>query len=180
MQYDLTGYQGKLGLDSDYARLIDTIADVEGSYTKGVLNFKYVQGFDNRWDLLVKGQAQVASRNLDSSEDIYLGGANAIRAYPQGEASGDQGVVGTAELRYKTGVPGLVLSTYLDAGHVQLSKDGSSGSETLKGYGFAVSYTRPDDWFARLDYARRIGDDSKMSSDAQAKGRLWFLLGKVF
>jgi len=180
VQYDLTGYQGKLGLDSDYARLIDTIADVEGSYTKGVLNFKYVQGFDNRWDLLVKGQGQVASRNLDSSEDIYLGGANAIRAYPQGEASGDRGVVGTAELRYKTGVPGLVLSTYLDAGHVQLSKDGSSGSETLKGYGFAVSYTRPDDWFARLDYARRIGGDSKMSDDAQAKGRLWFLVGKVF
>jgi len=27
---------------------------------------------------------------------------------------------------------------------------------------------------------RASGDDSKMSSDAQAKGRLWFLLGKVF
>ncbi len=89
-------------------------------------------------------------------------------------------MVGTAELRYKTGVPGLVLSTYFDAGNVRLSKDGSNGSETLKGYGFAVSYTRPDDWFARLDYARRIGDDSKMSDDAQAKGRLWFLVGKVF
>ena len=95
-------------------------------------------------------------------------------------ASGDAGFVGTAELRYKTGVPGLVLSTYLDGGHVQLSKDGGSGNATLKGYGFAVSYTRPDDWFARLDYARRIGGDSNMSDSAQDKGRLWFLVGKVF
>ena len=180
VQYDLTGYHGTLGLDSDYARLINTVSDTEGAFTKGVLNFKYVQGFDSRWDLLVKGQAQAASRNLDSSEDIYLGGANAVRAYPQGEASGDAGFVGTAELRYKTGVQGLVLSTYLDGGHVQLSKDGSSGNATLKGYGFAVSYTRPDDWFARLDYARRIGGDSNMSDSAQDKGRLWFLVGKVF
>ena len=155
-------------------------SNTEGAYTKGVLNFKYVQGFDNRWDLLVKGQGQLASRNLDSSEDIYLGGPNAIRAYPQGEASGDQGYVATAELRYKTGVPGLVLSTYFDTGRVQLSKDGSSGSEILKGYGFAISYTRPDDWFVRFDYARRIGGDDNMSTAAQDKGRMWFLLGKVF
>ena len=180
LQYDLTGYQGNLGLDSDYARLQNQYSNTEGSYTKGVLNFKYVQGFDNRWDLLVKGQGQLASRNLDSSEDIYLGGPNAIRAYPQGEASGDQGYVATAELRYKTGVPGLVLSTYFDTGRVQLSKDGSSGSETLKGYGFAISYTRPDDWFARFDYARRIGGDDNMSTSAQDRGRMWFLLGKVF
>ena len=86
----------------------------------------------------------------------------------------------TAELRYKTGVPGLVLSTYFDTGRVQLSKDGSSGSEILKGYGFAISYTRPDDWFVRFDYARRIGGDDNMSTAAQDKGRMWFLLGKVF
>ena len=180
VQYDLTGYHGTLGLDSDYARVQNKYSDTEGAFTKGVLNLKYVQGFNNRWDLLVKAQGQVASRNLDSSEDIYLGGANAVRAYPQGEASGDAGFVATAELRYKTGVPGLVLSTYLDGGHVQLSKDDSSGNETLKGYGFAVSYTRPDDWFARFDYARRIGGDDSMSDSAKDKGRMWFLVGKVF
>lgn len=180
VQYDLTGYYGTLGLDSDYAHLQNMFSNTEGTYTKGVLNVKYVQGINDRWDLLIKGQGQLASRNLDSSEDIYLGGANGVRAYPQGEASGDQGFVGTAELRYKTSIPGLVLSTYLDGGHVQLSKDGSIGSETLKGYGFAVSYTKLDDWFARFDYARRIGSDSNMSNDAQSRGRMWFLIGKVF
>lgn len=180
VQYDLTGYHGTLGLDSNYARLQNLFSHTEGPYTKGVFNVKYVQGINNRWDVLVKGQGQLASRNLDSSEDIYLGGPNAIRAYPQGEASGDQGYVATAELRYQTDIPGLVLSTYLDAGHVQLSKDGASGNETLKGCGFAISYTKPDDWFARFDYARRIGDDKNMSNDAQSRGRMWFLVGKVF
>ena len=180
VQYDLNICHGTLGMDSDDARLQNTMAATEGAYTKGVVNVQYVQGFDQRWDLLVKGQAQLASRNLDSSEDIYLGGANGVRAYPQGEASGDAGYTGTAELRYQTGVPGLVLSTYLDAGHVQLSKDSSSGSETLKGYGFAVSYTKPGDWFARLDYARRIGLGDKLSTDAQSRQRMWFMAGKIW
>ena len=73
-----------------------------------------------------------------------------------------------------------MLSTYFDAGHVKLSKDGNDGSETLKGWGIAASYTKPGDWFARLDYARRIGSDPNMSDDAKAKGRVWFILGKIW
>ena len=129
---------------------------------------------------LFKASGQLASRNLDGSEQIYLGGANAVRAYPQGEGSGDAGILGTAEVRWYTDLPGLVLSTYLDAGHVKRARDGSEGSETLKGWGIAASYTRPGDWFARLDYARRIGDSPYLSEDAKSKGRVWFLLGKVW
>jgi hypothetical protein len=50
---------------------------------------------------------------------------------------------------------------------VQLSKDGNAGNETLKGYGFAVSYTKPDDWFARFDYSRRIGGDENVSTSGR-------------
>ena len=83
-------------------------------------------------------------------------------------------------MRYYTDVPGLVLSTYLDAGHVRLSHDGTGGSETLKGWGLGLAYNRPDDWFARLDYARRIGSDPNLSAAARAKGRTWFMLGKIW
>ncbi|MBQ9366063.1 MAG: ShlB/FhaC/HecB family hemolysin secretion/activation protein, partial [Schwartzia sp.] len=71
-------------------------------------------------------------------------------------------------------------SAYLDAGHVAISKSGGDGNMTLKGWGVAVSYARPGDWFARLDYARRIGGDELMSEDAKAHGRIWFIAGKVF
>jgi hemolysin activation/secretion protein len=138
--------------------------------------------------VLVKASGQLASRNLDSSERMYLGGASGVRAYPQGEGSGDEGIMATVEPRFYTSVPGLIFSTYFDIGYVQYRKDGQPsglpGSTetgmTLKGYGVALSYTKPNDWFARLDYARRIGSDPNLSEKAKAKGRLWFMLGKIW
>ena len=139
-----------------------------------------VQQLGHVTDIMLKAQGQIASRNLDGSEEFYLGGARGVRAYPQGEASGDQGALGTLELRYHTSLAGLILSTYLDAGHVQYTKDGRDGSETLRGWGLALTFNRENDWFARLDYARRIGTPSVLSRDAQSRDRLWFILGKNF
>jgi hypothetical protein len=51
---------------------------------------------------------------------------------------------------------------------------------TLKGWGVGLSYTKPNDWFARLDYARRIGGDPNLSEKAKANGRVWFMLGKIW
>ena len=44
-------------------------------------------------------RGQLAFDNLDSSEKMELGGAYGVRAYPEGEAYGDQGYVATAEAR---------------------------------------------------------------------------------
>jgi hypothetical protein len=40
---------------------------------KGVLNFKYVQNFDNRWDLLVKGSGP-AGQPQPGQQRRYLPG----------------------------------------------------------------------------------------------------------
>ena len=180
LSYDATLTAGHLTLGSEFARDRDEMAHTAGTYTKLSVDGTAVRSLGHRADVLVKASGQMASRNLDGSEQMYLGGANAVRAYPQGEGSGDVGLLGTAEVRLYTDVPGLVLSTYFDAGHVRLSHDGSDGSETLKGWGLAASYTRPGDWFARLDYARRIGASKYLSEDAKSKGRVWFLLGKIW
>ena len=58
-------------------------------------------------NLHVNFHSQLASKDLDGSEQFVLGGANGVRAYPQGEASGDSGYQATAELRYATPVPDL-------------------------------------------------------------------------
>ena len=180
LSYDATLTAGHLTLGSEFSRLRDETAHTAGTYTKLSVDGTVVRSLGHRADVLVKASGQMASRNLDGSEQMYLGGANAVRAYPQGEGSGDVGLLGTAEVRLYTNVPGLVLSTYLDAGHVRLSHDSSDGSETLKGWGLAASYTRPGDWFARLDYARRIGESKYLSEDAKSKSRVWFLLGKIW
>lgn len=176
---------GTMGPDSDLARM--QFAGRKGHYTKGEFNASAVQRLGNSADVLIKASGQLASHNLDSSERVYLGGANGVRAYPQGEGSGDEGIMGTIEPRFYTRVPGLVFSTYFDIGRVLYNNDGQADGRvqpkrgvTLKGYGVALSYTKPNDWFARLDYARRIGSDPNLSERAKAKGRVWFMLGKIW
>lgn len=173
---------GNLSIDSHtrYSESVRQSSGTEGGYTKAEANVTAVQALGHRTDLMLKLGGQIAGKNLDSSEEFYLGGARGVRAYPQGDSSGDEGWQGTAEFRYYTDLPGLVLSAYLDGGHVKITHDGRGGARTLKGWGLGLSYSRPNDWFARLDYARRIGGYENMSEDAASKGRTWFILGKVW
>ena len=180
LTYDLTAYHGTIAADSTMAERQMRSARTEGSFTKGVLNLGVRQELGGRFHLNVRTQLQAAGDNLDSSEEIYLGGANGVRAYPQGEGSGDSGYLASAELVYRTGIPHLELSTYYDTGHVQYAHDGVDGGTTLKGWGIGVSYSRPGDYFLRLDWARRIGLARNASEEAQAKNRLWFMVGKVW
>lgn len=180
LTYDLNAYHGMIASDSTMAERQMRRAGTEGSFTKGVLNLGVWQELGGRWHLNVRTQLQAAGDNLDSSEEIYLGGANGVRAYPQGEGSGDSGYLASAELVYRTGVPHLDLSTYYDTGHVVYAHDGADGGTTLKGWGIGISYSRPGDYFLRLDWARRIGLARNASTEAQAKNRLWFMVGKVW
>ena len=180
LTYDITAYHGTIAADSRMAERQMRRARTEGSFTKGVLNLGVRQELGGRFHLNVRTQLQAAGDNLDSSEEIYLGGANGVRAYPQGEGSGDSGYLASAELVYRTGIPHLELSTYYDTGHVQYAHDGVDGGTTLKGWGIGVSYSRPGDYFLRLDWARRIGLARNASAEAQAKNRLWFMVGKVW
>lgn len=178
--YRLTGYVGNVSADSEWARTLGEDGRTTGNFFKGTLDMTALQGLGGPFDLLWKFSGQLASRNLDSSEQMYLGGAHGVRAYPQGEGSGDTGAMSTMEFRYHTPLKGLIFSTYLDAGHVRRTQDGDFGSRTLKGWGIGLTYTRPDDWFARVDYARRIGDDGHAQGDAMSRDRFWFLVGKTF
>lgn len=179
LHYNLGLHTGKLVPDSTEAEELAALGDTKGHFTKGTLDVTAVQGLGKDFDLLCKLSAQKAGSNLDSSEHIYLGGPHGIRAYPQGEGSGDEGILGTMEFRWHTPAKGLTLSTYLDAGHIRIAHN-SSESMTLKGWGVGITYSKPDDWFVRLDYARRIGSDDLMSRDAESRQQMWFMAGKIF
>ena len=174
---------GQLGLDSEYSRVLGLLNNTEeGTYAKLEAEATAVQRLGNMTDFLVKVSGQMASRNLDSSEEFYLGGPNGVRAYAQGEGTGDEGVLGTAELRYHTPLRGLTLSTFYDIGTVRVSKgyDLRDNRVTLRGWGIGAAYNNPGDWFARLDYARRIGLDSSVSQKNNARNRIWFMAGKIW
>ena len=182
LTYDLELRLGRLSPDSDYARLLSALNNTDGNYAKVEASASLVKRIGNSTDILLKASGQKASRNLDSSEDFSLGGQNSVRAYPQGEGSGDEGYVATAELRYHTQIPGLILTTFYDTGRVRFTKSGSFRENYigLSGWGLGLAYNDPRGWFTRLDYARRIGDDESLSEAAKARNRFWFLMGNIW
>ena len=183
LSYNANLTMGWLGYDSLYSEILGRLNQTdEGMYVKLEADATAVQRLGNMTDFLVKVSGQKASRNLDSSEEFYLGGPNGVRAYAQGEGTGDEGILATAELRYHTPVRGLTFSTFYDVGSVRKSRAPLSEDNaiTLRGWGLAAAYNNPGDWFARVDYARRIGLDESVSAKNNARNRVWFMAGKIW
>ena len=183
LSYNANLTMGWLGYDSLYSEILGRLNQTnEGMYVKLEADATAVQRLGNMTDFLVKVSGQKASRNLDSSEEFYLGGPNGVRAYAQGEGAGDEGILTTAELRYHTPVRGLTFSTFYDVGLVRKSRAPLSEDNaiTLRGWGLAAAYNNPGDWFARVDYARRIGLDESVSAKNNARNRVWFMAGKIW
>ena len=183
LNYNTNLTVGKLSYDSEYSRFLGRLGRThEGTFAKIEAEATAVQRLGNMTDFLVKVSGQKASRNLDSSEQFYLGGPNGVRAYAQGEGSGDEGLLTTAELRYHAPIRGLTFSTFYDVGTSHRSKGGVTGDNqvSLRGWGLAAAYSHPGDWFARIDYARRIGLDPTVSEKNNAQSRIWFMAGKIW
>ena len=174
---------GKLSYDSLYSEILGQLNRTEeGTYVKLEAELSAVQRLGHASDFLVKVAGQKASRNLDSSEEFYLGGPNGVRAYAQGEGAGDEGLLSTAELRWHAPVQGLTFSTFYDVGTARLSRHSFTNDNRviLRGWGLGAAYNKSGDWFARLDYARRIGLDASVSPRNSARNRVWFMAGKIW
>lgn len=156
----------------------DASSYTEGSYHKFNTDINHIRRLGNVCNLHLNFHGQLASKDLDGSEQFVLGGANGVRAYPQGEASGDSGYQATAELRYATPLPNLTLATYIDWGEVELGK--SYGQHrNLAGWGIGLQYARSNDYYLRLDYARKLNGEAFTSEENDKNGRLWFLAYKM-
>lgn len=149
----------------------------DGGYHKltgDVLNIWY----DNKFNYRVKASGQLASRALDGSEQFYLGGINGVRAYGASDGYGDLGYLATAEIRCATDEPGLEVAAFIDAGAVKNKYDGSL--DHLAGWGVGLRYAKPGEWYAQLDYARKIDARPDRIERDNHDGRLWFQIYKMF
>src|SRR5262249_40951483 len=103
--YSLGVSRGQLNLDG-YApdrALDETTAQTNGGYTKAAYSCARLQRLGQTLFLYAALVGQVASKNLDSSEKFGLGGPFGVRAYPTGEATGDEGLLVNLELRRDVG-----------------------------------------------------------------------------
>lgn len=169
----LSNTVGKLTLDNDDAKLGDQQADTAGSYDKVLLSVTRLQRLPWRFSLYLTGSVQWASKNLDSSEKFFLGGANGVRAYPQGEASGDEGWLVTAELRYRV-MTGLRVKVFHDEGGVTINRHDyqpDSNHRHLAGTGIGL-----DAFWHRLTLGATVAwrNTGKPLSDEDENPRFWF------
>lgn len=92
---------GKARMDNAVSLVNDANLKSAGSYSKANLRVTHLQQIDLRTSLNTVLKAQTNfGRNLDSSEDMSVGGSNGLRAYEDSELSGDKGVVLSMDLAY--------------------------------------------------------------------------------
>jgi hemolysin activation/secretion protein len=185
--YSVGASLGDLDIRSAADRAIDRVtARSNGSYAKLQATVAREQNIAGPLSLYVAARGQIASKNLDSSEKIDLGGPYAVRAYPEGEAFGDEGYVATAEARLllpEFALPGrLQLIGFIDVGAIRFAKDPwFTGSNVARrsGVGAGLNWTAPNNFLVQATYARKLGDRSSTLYD-DGDGRFWFRVAKLF
>lgn len=139
----LSAIFGQLDIKSPSALVIDNAsAKTNGNYARWAYNLARLQRISDSNNVYVSVSGQEASKNLDSSEKFALGGATGVRAYPQGEGIGDEGVLATVEWRHSF-TPALQGTVFYDTGSVKINHTPfgttTSNTRTLSGAGFGLN-----------------------------------------
>ena len=183
--YSFTYTYGNLGISPAAAAAADVAATgrhTGGDFSKVNFDARRLQRVGDNVNLLLSLSAQGASKNLASAEKFSLGGPNAVRAYPVGEATADDGAVVSGELRFIP--PGakvlggdLILSGFLDYGwakinHEPLETD-NENKRQLAGYGVGISAGRDGNFVVRSSIAWRLTRADPQSDQAERWPRVW-------
>jgi hemolysin activation/secretion protein len=187
--YALSGTVGDLDIRTPAARTFDALsAQSNGHYSKLGFSLMRLQSVTEIFSLYAAVNGQVASKNLDISEKMELGGMNAVRAYPEGEAYADQGYVMTAEARLQLPkfaqwqLGQLQLVGFVDTGTVLVNKDPwntGDNRRTLSGAGVGLNWIDYNDFVVRTAYAFKLGN-AQATSAPDRNGRFWIQAVKYF
>ena len=155
-------------------------ARAEGDFYKFAGSLSRLQRLTQDFSLFAAFSGQLANQNLDSSEKFILGGPAGVRAYPVGEASGDEGHSLTAEIRYSPSWEilsnTLQCVAFFDTGRIKMHDSPWTNSITnatgknsydLSGAGFGVNLDMPGRYSLRTSFAQVIGNNPGRSVDGK-------------
>lgn len=187
--YSLTWSDGSLEIDSPAALAVDSAtARSNGSYDKLGFSAARLQKVTDKTSIYASLAGQLASKNLDYSEKMELGGAYGVRAYPEGEAFADEGYVLSLEVHrllpgFSKDQPGEVQAIgFVDTGTVTLNRDPwapGPNRRTLSGAGIGLDWTKYGDFAVKTYYAWKLGN-AVATSAPDASGRFWLQAVKFF
>jgi hemolysin activation/secretion protein len=151
----------EMGLSvGDYKR-VQGPALSEGSYTRLEVSAKTQRALNTRGSLTLMASAKGhwANRNLDSYNQMALGGVSGVRAYTSVDGVGDRAVIGSLELNKKYEKQWSA-GVFYDAGYVQTNVTplGSSNfkNDTLQAVGLKLHGQMPGVDYS-LIWAKGIG-----------------------
>ena len=162
-------------------------ARTHGSYSKLTFTASRLQQVTDDLSFVAGISGQAASKNLDPSEKMSLGGMDGVRAYPQGEGFGDQGYLVNLEARLllpkAESLPGrMQLIGFVDGGNITINKNPWApglNQKSLGAYGIGLTWSDPGNFLLRTYYARKLGDDAATSAPDRS-GRFWIQVVKYF
>ncbi len=187
--YSGTWTHGNLDIQSSDALAADRLgARTNGDYDKFSFTASRLQNVTETFSLYGKVQGQVASKNLDISEKMELGGAYGVRAYPEGEAFADDGYLLNLEARmllpkWSDRIPGrMQLIGFVDTGSVTVNHNNyglQDNHRTLSGAGVGLDWWDNNNFQVRVSYAFKLGNEKAISAPDES-GRLWAQVVKLF
>jgi len=187
--YSLAWIAGNLNLQTPAVQILDASSvQTNGDYSKFGFSFSRLQNVTNTTSFYALVNGQIASKNLDVSEKMELGGMYAVRAYPEGEAYADQGYLLNLESRTLLTTLSEKLSgqtrfiVFLDTGTVQTNKNPwqqTQNNRTLSGAGMGFNWIGTSKFVLKTYYAHKLGDEVALSAP-DASGRFWLQAVKYF
>jgi hemolysin activation/secretion protein len=177
---------GNLDIRTPAVRAIDAAtAQTNGGFHKFNFAAGRIQNVTSALSLYLAARGQLASKNLDISEKMQLGGAYGVRAYPEGEGFGDQGYIVTAEARLVLArrMPGdLSAFAFIDHGGITINRNRFSdapNSRHLSGVGAGLVWAESGSFQLKASYAHRLGS-ARVLSGPDASGQFWVQATKLF
>jgi len=186
--YSLAWSTGQVDIQTLSARNLDsTTAASNGHYNKLAFAVSRMQQVSTDLSFWASLSGQLASKNLDVSEKMELGGMSGVRAYPEGEAYADEGYLLTLEARKQLLLSPVTtgqvhVAAFVDLGVVRLNQNPwttASNSRHLSGAGLGVYWTQARDFSVKAFYARKLGSEAALSAPDKS-GRFWLQAVKYF
>ncbi len=134
---------------------------VAGDFVKLRYGFNRTQAITGSLSAYIAVSGQIASKNMDSSEQLYLGGPMGVRAYTTGQGAASQGNLTTFELRQNLPYQ-FQLAAFYDLANVQTWTSNPvintvDNNYTLQGYGLSLTWIGPYDLNVKAIWAQRTG-----------------------
>jgi hemolysin activation/secretion protein len=176
-QAALTGGDLTINGPADFIMVNEATLDTEGNYAKLWGQVEMYQPMSSRSSVSLRLTGQVTSKNLDSSEKFLLGGFNGVRAYPEGEAAGDQAFLARVEWARSLGSSAnaghAAIRAFIDSGTVWIVHDlrggladpGIKNHYWLSGAGLGFNWNLPRGLSLNAYVATRIGSNPGRSAD---------------